>query len=375
MVMEWLRGMSLSDRLKRGIPTIPETCDILYGVAAALDAAHAAGIIHRDLKPHNVFLVEVRGSKPLVKLLDFGLVKLSDNDDPRMERTRAGALLGTPAYMSPEQALGRAVDTRSDNYAFGILAFEMLTGRLPFIEDTAMALLVAHMQQPPSPPSSAAPGIPPELDQLVFALLAKDPAARPALTQAMQVFGYYRDPHHPSNAPTGERRPLHAQPTVMQAPNAAVLSTIGSSSGEQMGTARREPKSRGALYAVAGLVVVAAAAVAIALVLKSNGPAQEKAASQETGSVAATPADATVATPTATTPDAAAVVVVPVDAGAAVAPTPDAGAAVVSADSQATPTGKRPPKKPPAKKPPSTTNTPPPADDDDGLIRVNPRKN
>ncbi|HTL31966.1 MAG TPA: serine/threonine-protein kinase, partial [Kofleriaceae bacterium] len=116
MVMEWLRGQSLSDRLRRGMMTIPEACDVLSAIAAALDAAHEKGIVHRDLKPHNVFLVEVRGQKPLTKLLDFGLVKLTDTgEDHRVERTRAGALLGTPAYMSPEQALGKGVDTRSDN--------------------------------------------------------------------------------------------------------------------------------------------------------------------------------------------------------------------------------------------------------------------
>jgi serine/threonine protein kinase len=374
MVMEWLRGMSLSDRLKRGIPTIPETCDILYAVAAALDAAHAAGIIHRDLKPHNVYLVEVRGSKPLVKLLDFGLVKLSDNDDPRMERTRAGALLGTPAYMSPEQALGKGVDTRSDNYAFGVLAFEMLTGRLPFIEDTAMALLVAHMQQPPSLPSSAAPGIPPELDRLVLALLAKDPAARPTLTQAMQVLAYFRDTHHPSNAPTSP----HGRPTIV-APHPSsgvgVSTTMGQSSGEQLLTARHEPK-RGMLFALAAVGVLAVAGVAIALVLSSK---DKPAAAPEPPPVVQSPADAALAV----TPDAGAIATTPpIDAAVEVAATPDAAVPVVAdtAKTEPKPPKNRPPKKPPPKRTDTGSATtppppPPPPDDDDGLIRVTPRKN
>ncbi|HEY5951732.1 MAG TPA: serine/threonine-protein kinase [Kofleriaceae bacterium] len=367
MVMEWLRGLSLSDRLKRGVPTIPETCDILYGVAAALDAAHASGIIHRDLKPHNVFLVDVRGAKPLVKLLDFGLVKLSDTEDPRMERTRAGALLGTPAYMSPEQALGRSIDTRSDNYALGVLAFEMLTGRLPFIEDTAMGLLVAHMQSPPSLPSSVAPGIPGELDRMVLALLAKDPAARPTLQQVMQVLAYYRDNQHPSQVPTAP----HVAVTVMAPSNPAMHSTLGQSSGERMLTGRAGPTRGKGLYALAAVGVLAVAGVAIAVVVSSGK--KDDRAEPEAPPIVATPADAATVAPT---PDAVTVVTAPVDAAIEAAATPDAA---VVADTPK-PTVKKPPtKKPPTTKPPTTkppdTTTKPPPDDDDGLIRVTPRKN
>jgi serine/threonine-protein kinase len=387
MVMEWLRGISLSDRMRRGVMAIPETCDILYAVAAALDAAHAAGIIHRDLKPHNVFLVEVRGAKPLVKLLDFGLVKLSGDEDMRVERTRAGALLGTPAYMSPEQAYGRAVDTRSDNYALGVVAFEMLTGRLPFIEDTPMALLVAHMQQPPSLPSSAAPGIPHELDQLVLALLAKDPAARPSLDQVMQVLGYYRDVQHPSNAPTGERKFAHSQPTMMAPPsrpglappsspglapnNPAVLSTMGSSSGEQYAP-RPAGSSRGWLFGLAALGVVAVAGVAIAVV--ASGKDDKPAASPpEAPPIVSTPADAAVVPPTVT-PDAAPIVAAPVvDAAVEVVAPPDAATTVATTTDD--PPKKPPKKKPPPKRPPEPGPVKPPPDDDDGLIRVTPKKN
>ncbi len=367
MVMEWLRGVSLSDHLKRGVPTIPETCDILHAVAAALDAAHAAGIIHRDLKPHNVFLVEVRGSKPLVKLLDFGLVKLSDNDDPRMERTRAGALLGTPAYMSPEQALGRGIDHRSDNYALGVMAFEMLTGRLPFIEDTAMALLVAHMQQPPSPPSSIAPNIPAELDRLVYALLAKDPNGRPSMQQAMQILAYYRDTNRPSNVPTSP----HAAVTVMAPSNAAVLSTMGQSSGQRMAAPAEPPKRRGALLAVAALAVLCIAGGAVAIALSKNKGSADPAAQPppEQPPIVATPADAAVAPPT---PDAAAVVAAPVDAAVEVAAPPDAAVTTIAE----TPKPKEHKKKPPKKTPPKPGDPPPPpVDDDDGLIRVTPKKN
>jgi tRNA A-37 threonylcarbamoyl transferase component Bud32 len=185
MVMEWLRGESLAERLARQPPTLDETCELLLGVCAALDAAHAEHIIHRDLKPHNVFLCEARGMRLTVKLLDFGLVKLMGSDDVRMERTRSGSLLGTPAYMSPEQARGRGVDHRTDLYALGVVAFQLATGGLPFMEPSAMEIIVAHMQQQPPVPSSVRRGLPAVLDALILGLLAKDPADRPTLAHVM----------------------------------------------------------------------------------------------------------------------------------------------------------------------------------------------
>jgi serine/threonine-protein kinase len=364
MVMEWLRGQALSDRLNRGLMTIPETCEILTGIAAALDAAHEKGIVHRDLKPHNVFLVDVRGQRPLVKLLDFGLVKLTDTaDDPRMERTRAGALLGTPAYMSPEQALGKSVDTRSDNYALGVVAYQMLTGRLPFTEDTAMALLVAHMQQAPTPPAVIAPGLPPELDQLVTALLAKDPAQRPSLQQVMGVLSYFRETAHPSGIPTSPHSAVTIRPALSH-------STLGHASGQQALPAPAAEGSRRWKYALAGVVTVGIAAVAIVLALGHKSETPQPAASPP---VVTAPADAA---PQVAPPDAAAVVATPPPADAAVqatAPAVDAGVPVATTTE---PKPKHPHGKPKPKDKPNTgsaTSKPLP-DDDDGLIRITPKK-
>jgi serine/threonine-protein kinase len=364
MVMEWLRGQSLSDRLKRGLPTIPETCEILIGIAAALDAAHEKGIVHRDLKPHNVFLVDVRGQRPLVKLLDFGLVKLTDaGEDPRMERTRAGALLGTPAYMSPEQALGRGVDTRSDNYALGVVAFEMLTGRVPFIEDAAMALLVAHMQQQPPTPLSIHPGIPPELDRLVLALLAKDPAHRPTLQQAMGVLGYFRETASPSGVPTTPHG------VTIRPPQGPMHSTLGHASGQQAFAAPVPASSGKWKLAVAAIGVLAAAGIAIAVVA-SRGGADDTGAQPAARPPVATPtgpATSTDAAVEAAPPDATVVVETP-------ATTVDAGApAVTSVDVPKKPKPTTRPKPKPATGS-ATTQPKPPPDDDDGLIRVTPKK-
>ena len=180
-VMEWLRGESLGERMRRGRLGFGEGLEILDEVIRGLDAAHDKGIIHRDLKPDNVFLVEVRGQRPAVKLLDFGIAKLTADDDNRLERTRTGALIGTPQYISPEQARGLAIDHRADIYSLGVMAFEMFTGRPPFQADTAMDMIAKHLHEEPPRPSTVAV-IPFELDRLIHEMLDKDPANRPDLT-------------------------------------------------------------------------------------------------------------------------------------------------------------------------------------------------
>jgi serine/threonine-protein kinase len=376
MVMEWLKGSALSDRLRRGVPTIPETCEVLMGIAAALDAAHEKGIIHRDLKPHNVFLVDVRGQRPLVKLLDFGLVKLQDvGEDNRIERTRAGAILGTPAYMSPEQCMGRGIDTRSDNYALGILAYEMLSGRLPFMDDAPMALIIAQMQQQPTPLSVIAPNVPPELEALVMGLLAKDPAQRPSLTQVMGVLQYFRETAHPSGFPTS---PQHAAVTM----HAPMHSTIGHASG-QLGTTSgitQPPATTGGgkmKFVIAGVGVIVAMVVAIAFIIggnKKDPSAAGGGTTEGSGAVVTAPADAAVQQ--VTPADAPAqVVATPADATVEVAATVDAGTPVATNTDPPKPKPPKPkPPKPPKDPNATTTTTTTTTDDDDGLIRITPKK-
>ena len=156
-------------------------------MSRALEAAHEQRIIHRDLKPDNMFLVAVKDAKPLVKLLDFGIAKLADSDDTRRERTRTGSLLGTPQYISPEQARGRDVDHRADIYSLGAMAFEMFCGRPPFRPDSAMELVAAHLHEQPPRPSLLRASLPRELDDLLLGLLEKDIERRPSLAHVRDV--------------------------------------------------------------------------------------------------------------------------------------------------------------------------------------------
>ena len=184
-VMEWLRGEDLKARLARGPITVSDTCDILDGVARALDAAHAKDIVHRDLKPDNVYLHQVDKGPMMVKLLDFGIAKLM-RAQAKMEKTQTGNMLGTPRYISPEQARGVDVDHRADIYSLGVIAYEMLAGRPPFQAETAMDIVLMHLTAD-APPLSQFARVPKLLEQCVMRMLEKNPSARPSLEVVRQI--------------------------------------------------------------------------------------------------------------------------------------------------------------------------------------------
>ena len=186
-MMEYLQGESLRARLSRAFMTIAEAVQILDEIAGALEAAHEKLIVHRDLKPDNVFLASVRGGLINVKLLDFGIAKLVAGDGG-IAKTSTGELIGTPAYLSPEQARGRNVDYRTDIYSLGVMMFEMLTGRIPFMAESAMDIVLMHVSVAPQRPSELLPSIPPLLEQLLLQMLDKEADRRPALSQVRNVF-------------------------------------------------------------------------------------------------------------------------------------------------------------------------------------------
>ena len=172
-VMERLAGETLRGRLEaRSALPVAEAVPILRAIASALDAAHDAGIVHRDVKPENVFLHQ---PGDIVKLIDFGLAKLATVTEAP---TQSGVIMGTPAYMAPEQCRGQPVDRRTDAYAFGVIAYEILTGEVPLKGADPVATLLAHVHDAAVPLSRRA-GLPRAIDAIVMPLLAKSPAARP----------------------------------------------------------------------------------------------------------------------------------------------------------------------------------------------------
>ncbi len=177
-VMEALEGESLARILHRDGPIpLSRAVPIFLQICRALGAAHQRGIVHRDLKPENVFVLRRVDGSDFVKVLDFGIAK--GPGTPEAKRlTKAGSIIGTPEYMSPEQASSNVIDQRSDVYAFGVLAYETLTGRLPFDGDTPLATLMKHQSDAPVPPRRLRPELPPEVEQIVLRALVKRPEGR-----------------------------------------------------------------------------------------------------------------------------------------------------------------------------------------------------
>jgi hypothetical protein len=180
LAMELLEGESLDDRLQRqGKLAIPEALRVGRELAEGLQAAHDKGLIHRDVKPANVWLEGVRGR---VKILDFGLAR-APAGEPQL--TQLGAILGTPAYMAPEQAAGRAVDLRCDVFSLGCVLYRACTGELPFKGDDPISTLVALATEQPRPPREVNPDLPETLSELILHLLAKLPEDRRPSAEAV----------------------------------------------------------------------------------------------------------------------------------------------------------------------------------------------
>ncbi len=173
-IMEYLHGLTLSQVIRTEAPLPPERAlTIALQVADALAASHKASIVHRDLKPDNIILIQRGRERDFVKLLDFGIAKLTGSDGLSSHKTRTGLVLGTPAYMSPEQCEGRAtVDHRTDVYALGVVLYEMLVGRVPFIGEGYGEILVQHLTQQPVPPSQYRM-MSPHVEQVVLKALEK----------------------------------------------------------------------------------------------------------------------------------------------------------------------------------------------------------
>ena len=186
-VMEYLQGESLADRLKREVLiSQARALAIAAQVADALGASHDHGIIHRDLKPENIFLITRRGNPDFVKVLDFGLAKLTQVEEKVTHKTRAGSVMGTPYYMSPEQGEGKLqIDNRADIYSLGIILFEMLTGKVPFGGEGYGEIIVKHITHQAPSARKINPAVSAAVEMILFRALAKERSAR---FQTMQEF-------------------------------------------------------------------------------------------------------------------------------------------------------------------------------------------
>jgi serine/threonine-protein kinase len=189
LVLEYIEGTSLRDTLERGAVPVGRALHIARQIALALERAHGLGIVHRDLKPENVMLVHKGEDPDFVKVLDFGIAKVEPHAtrDASQPLTRFGAILGTPEYMAPEQALGENVGPACDLYSLGVILYEILTGKHPFDASDRMAVLSMHIVAPVPPMSERNPNVsvPLVVEDIVRALLEKDAKARPTSARAL----------------------------------------------------------------------------------------------------------------------------------------------------------------------------------------------
>ncbi|HXU69871.1 MAG TPA: serine/threonine-protein kinase [Polyangia bacterium] len=323
LVMELLEGQSLATRLDNKRLTFDECRHVLAQCCSGLAASHAKGIIHRDLKPDNLFLVQRGSDENFVKILDFGIAKLTVTASTSA-KTRTGTLIGTPAYMSPEQCAGRGnLDARSDIYALGIVMYEMLTGHVPFKGEGFGDIVVAHLTEAAKKPSEVRKDVPPELDAIVMKAIEKEPEGR---FQSMEEFGVaLRDPATFAQSPGAvayfgavAAAPTTSVPVVddKSGPRAAVsqpdAATIiatkkknttlsGAASESAVREAAKAPGggAGGRRTALFGGIGVAAAAVAVVAVVKLGGGGAASKAPMPGASAAAVSAPGTSAPTTA----------------------------------------------------------------------------
>jgi eukaryotic-like serine/threonine-protein kinase len=220
LVMEFLDGMDLETLVRQHGPMpAPRVVHVLRQVCDSLEEAHARGLVHRDIKPANIYIGRVGCREDFVKVLDFGLVKTAAAGASESLATIAGVIVGTPAYMAPEMALGDAVDGRADLYALGCVAYYLLTGEQVFSGDTVLKVITQHVQAVPVSPSARTElPIPPTLDRLVLTCLAKKPEERPqnarqlarsletieGMTWGEEEANRWWSQHHPPQASTSD---------------------------------------------------------------------------------------------------------------------------------------------------------------------------
>ncbi len=290
IVMEYVAGRTLRDILKEGRKILPERAlEITAGVLSALDYSHRAGIIHRDIKPGNVMLTPTGD----VKVMDFGIARAISDASASM--TQTAAVVGTAQYLSPEQARGETVDSRSDVYSTGCLLYELLTGRPPFLGDSPVAVAYQHVREPAQPPSDFDTEIPPEIDAIVMKSLAKRVEDRYQSAAAMRsdidryiagrpiqapIAGAAATTMLPSQSAEQPRQPAfpsqHAGPSAYSEQTYAGQPAATSTTGALPPVDRGEPeRSRTGLYVFLALLLVVLVVAGYFLIPKLFPPDDE----------------------------------------------------------------------------------------------------
>ena len=257
LVTEYLRGRDLQMILANGkLRDVGQLVAISKQIALGLHAAHSKGIIHRDMKPSNVMVLDSSGGELHVKVMDFGVAKSLHQID--QHKTQQGMILGTPAYMSPEQCSGHPIDTRSDLYSLGVVMFQMATGQLPFNSDSVTGFLLAHVSEQPPHVEALSPELPLSVSKLIAALLDKDPNARPAsaahvASRLEEVTGQVSSSiSTPSTTAATQALPSLPAPQPTQSTPSEFSSTPRSAVPHKVGNA---PPKVGCVLAVVGMAI------------------------------------------------------------------------------------------------------------------------
>jgi len=253
--MELIEGGDLAGMLdERGKLTLDEAIPLLVQIAAGLNFAHSRGVVHRDVKPANI-LLDGDPPNPIIKIVDFGIARALESDATRL--TKAGSIVGTPEYMSPEQAgSGAEVSERSDQYSLGVIAYEMLCGQTPFPSKTfesALAMLMCQVREPPPNPLTFAPDLPPYVVDALMKALAKDPADR--FESCLAFVGALQQP---AKGRAGASKGAAKTPSVAKSVPISHAASASSQSG-------KKAPSNTLLIALSVAVVIAGIIVAVAI--------------------------------------------------------------------------------------------------------------
>jgi eukaryotic-like serine/threonine-protein kinase len=344
-IMEYLHGITLTQAIRTQSPLPPERAlTIALQVADALAASHKTNIVHRDLKPDNIILINRGREQDFVKLLDFGIAKLTGSDGLSSHKTRTGLVLGTPAYMSPEQCEGRAnVDHRTDVYALGVVLYEMLVGQVPFVGEGYGEILVQHLTQQPVPPSRYRM-MSPHIEAVVLKALEKRPDMRyPTMDEFMRAMsdpvgfveahgglaGFMAKQLMPSSAPLPPVRLTPAPLTPVPGLMSPVPGTLSAPSPTTLGAAagQVQPQRSKTPFVIAGTVVSLAAIGAVVFVLgKKDAPAAST--NPPDGDQVVTLNDKG-SEPTPTPDQGSAAIATPEQGSADAPPPPDSGSAAI----------------------------------------------